>query len=136
MGSTNYLLIPFRFLVTIGHLTALLMVTHTLDDNIAATPGAHVLDAEHDVHVATVTGFVCFAFDFIGMLGGFTLFFPRINLFHIIVHFIGSVYTCWFITYSWHHETIWYIISFTNITTAVVEISMLIAIFVFKIVVF
>jgi len=136
MGSTNYILIPFRFIVTLGHLTALLMVTHTIDDNIAASGTSNTADAKQYVYVWTVAGFVCFAFDFIGMLGGFSLFFPRINLFQICVHFIGSIYTCWFISYSWHYETIWYIVSFTNVTTAAVEILMLLAIFGFKIVVY
>lgn len=136
MGSTNYLLIPFRFIVTIGHLCALLMVTYTLDDNIAASGTTNVDDAKQYVYVWTVAGFVSFAFDFIGMLGGFSLFFPRVNLFHIIVHFIGSVYTCWFISYSWHYEILSYIVTFTNITTAVVEMLMIVAIFGFKIVVY
>jgi len=114
------------------------MVTHTREYNIQASAVGedNAGDPKHYMQVATITGFVCFAFDFMGMLGGFTLFFPRINLFHIIVHFIGSVYTCWFISYSFPYETIWYIVGFTNITTAAVEIAMLIAIFVFKIVVY
>tara|TARA_B110000971_G_scaffold213011_1_gene243240 strand:- start:355 stop:690 length:336 start_codon:yes stop_codon:yes gene_type:complete len=93
-------------------------------------------NSEQYMWVATVTAFVCFFFDFLGMLGGFTLFFPRINLFHILLHFIGGVYTSWFISFSWQYESIWYIVGFTNLPTAIVEIVMLLAIFVFKIVVY
>ena len=67
------------------------------------------------------------------MVGGFTLFFSKINLFQIVVHFIGGVYTSWFVAYGWQWESIWYIVGFTNITTALVEVMMLIAIFVIKV---
>jgi hypothetical protein len=59
------------------------------------------------------------------MCGGFSLFFSRINLYQIIVHAIGGVYTSWFIAYGWKWQSIWYIVGFTNFTTAIVEIAML-----------
>lgn len=70
------------------------------------------------------------------MIGGFTLFFSQVNLLQIVIHFIGGVYTSWFIAYGWKWQSLWYIVGFTNVTTAVVEIVMLLAIFAFKIVIY
>jgi len=80
--------------------------------------------------------YCCFALDFLGMCGGFTLFFSKINLFQIVVHAIGGVYTSWFIAYGWQYQSMWYIVGFCNLPTAIVELAMLFAIFVVKIVVY
>eukprot|EP00518_Triparma_eleuthera_P005477 CAMPEP_0182464616 /NCGR_PEP_ID=MMETSP1319-20130603/8738_1 /TAXON_ID=172717 /ORGANISM="Bolidomonas pacifica, Strain RCC208" /LENGTH=135 /DNA_ID=CAMNT_0024664273 /DNA_START=429 /DNA_END=836 /DNA_ORIENTATION=+ len=98
--------------------------------------GSSESEASKSIDDALIVSYTCFAFDFLGMLGGFTLFFPRINLFQTLVHFIGGVYTSWFIAYGWRWESIWYIVGFTNITTALVELGMLFAIFAFKIIVY
>ncbi|GMI31532.1 hypothetical protein TeGR_g10793, partial [Tetraparma gracilis] len=93
-------------------------------------------EAKDSVTLALNLSYACFALDFLGMCGGFSLFFSRINLYQIIVHAIGGVYTSWFIAYGWKWQSIWYIVGFTNFTTAIVEIAMLFAIFVVKIVVY
>mmetsp|Transcript_16467 Transcript_16467/g.33936 ORF Transcript_16467/g.33936 Transcript_16467/m.33936 type:complete len:158 (+) Transcript_16467:65-538(+) len=157
MGKNN-VLIPARFLITIGHLIAMIMVKATRKRNVYASLGIvdtdtrfadvnypHGLNfpntntetsANDQLEMALIVSYVCFAFDLLGMLGGFTLFFSKINLFQIVVHFIGGVYTSWFIAYGWQWQSIWYIVGFTNVTTALVEVMMLLAIFVIKIVVY
>ena len=70
------------------------------------------------------------------MLGGFTLFFPKINVFQIVLHLIGGVATCWYIVNGWQWQTIWIIFGFCNALTAGIELCMLFAIFVIKIVVY
>ena len=92
--------------------------------------------ANNAINVALGFAYASFIFDFMGMLFGFTLFYPKINLFQIVTHFVGGVYVSWFIAESWHYESLMWIVGFTNITTMIVEIIMLFAIFVAKIVVF
>ncbi|GMI47018.1 hypothetical protein TrCOL_g11146 [Triparma columacea] len=152
MGGQNNILIPARFLVTIGHLIAMIMVKASRKRNVYASLGIVESDADYDpynpsydvsesaandqLEIALNVSYACFALDLLGMVGGFTLFFSKINLFQIVVHFIGGVYISWFVAYGWQWESIWYIVGFTNITTALVEVMMLIAIFVIKIVVY
>ncbi|GMI02662.1 hypothetical protein TrLO_g11497 [Triparma laevis f. longispina] len=158
-GNGNGLLIPARFLVTIGHLVAIIMIQSTMKSNVYASLGivetdaylsqhgnfphgaAFPLDASErsavdSINNALIVSYTCFAFDLLGMIGGFTLFFSQVNLLQIVIHFIGGVYTSWFIAYGWKWQSLWYIVGFTNVTTAVVEIVMLLAIFAFKIVIY
>ena len=88
------------------------------------------------VDLALTLAYVCFALDFLGMIGGFTLFFAKINLLQIVAHAVGGIYTSWFIAYGWQYQSLWYIVGFTSFPTAVVEVMMLIAIFGVKIVVY
>ncbi|GMH68857.1 hypothetical protein TrRE_jg172 [Triparma retinervis] len=130
----------------------MIMVNATRKRNVYASLGVVESDSNYDpynpnydvsetaannqLEIALNVSYICFAFDLLGMVGGFTLFFSKINLFQIIVHFVGGVYTSWFIAYGWQWQSIWYIVGFTNITTAIVEVMMLIAIFIIKIVVY
>lgn len=140
-GTNDFSLIPARFLATMGHLVATLMVSYSREEYLYAALGSDPttteLDAAKRSLVSALTmSYICFALDILGMLGGFTIFFSKINLFQIILHIIGGIYTSWLITYSWSYETMWYITGFTNIPTALAEVGMLVAIFVFKIVVY
>ena len=110
--------------------------SHNYPHGVSFPYDAAETNANDQLEIALNISYACFALDLLGMVGGFTLFFSKINLFQIIVHFIGGVYTSWFIAYGWQWESIWYIVGFTNVTTAIVEIMVLVAIFGIKIVVF
>jgi hypothetical protein len=109
--------------------------------NISASLGINPSSSElasADLFISsTLTlSYISFAFDFVGLLLGLTLFFPKVNLFHIITHFIGGVYISWFIGDEWKYETLMAIVLTTNVSSMVVEIFMLIAIFGIKIIVY
>ena len=59
--------------------------------------GSSESEASKSIDDALIVAYTCFSFDLLGMLGGFTLFFPRVNLFQTVVHFVGGVYVSWFI---------------------------------------
>jgi len=58
------------------------------------------------------------------------------NMIHIAFHFTGSIFLSWLITEIWSHEALWPIVISTSIPTALLEVIMLLAIYVFKIVVY
>ncbi len=161
--GTNHIMIPARFLVTIGHLVAMVMVHSTKKINIYNSLGvassyseytAYVeehgnyphgavfplepeeKDALRDIDVLLAVAFTCFAIEIASMLCGFTLFFSKINLINIVIHFIAGVFTSWYITFGWKWESLWTIVVLGNFITTLIELIMIVAIFGIKIVVF
>eukprot|EP00163_Fabomonas_tropica_P000376 TRINITY_DN10229_c0_g1_i2.p1 TRINITY_DN10229_c0_g1~~TRINITY_DN10229_c0_g1_i2.p1 ORF type:complete len:148 (-),score=10.14 TRINITY_DN10229_c0_g1_i2:84-500(-) len=130
--------IPTRFLVTIGHLIASLMVFHTKADNIeAALPFGHT-DQEFDkldqeVLAILILIMVCFAIDFVGLCGGFSIFSQVVNLVQIVMHFVGAILTSFYVMEVWHARSLWWIWGFTSLIPAVVEVGKIASIFTFKV---
>ena len=99
-------MIPARFLITIGHLIASIIVYYHIDDNVTANLGANPSASDKqsstdELTQAWVLGISCFAFDILGLFGGFSIFFSSVNLFQSVAHFLGALYTVWFVTGSW-----------------------------------
>lgn len=136
--STNLILIPARFIVTIGNILAIAMVKHSLDDNIKTSLYPHSQSApfssdaydvygsshpssylepypyprptnydldyhpqykslKRDTNAAISVAYICLTIDMIGLLFGFTIFRRRVNFFQVMTHFVGSIWTCWFV---------------------------------------
>jgi hypothetical protein len=109
--------------------------------NIAASLGIGPTTSEVDyanlfISTTLTLAYISFAFDFLGLLLGLTLFFPKVNLFHIITHFIGGCYISWFIADEWEYQNLLGIVMITNVSSMVVEIFMMIAIFGIKSIVY
>ena len=79
---------------------------------------------------------ICHGFDYTGMFLGTSLFFVRVNLLHVIAHFFGGTVTAIYIEQAWQYQYLWYIVGICNMTTALAEIGVLIAMYVLKIVIF
>jgi len=88
--------------------------------------------AEKVLSTAWSVGVACFVFDYIGLLGGLSIFFRSVNLCQILLHFLGALYTSWFILHSWNYELYWKITGIFNIIPAFIEIGILLNIFVFR----
>ena len=58
----------------------------------------------------------------------------QVNLFHICVHFVGALYTSWFVLDEWSYLTFWSLVAVFNVFPAAVEGCLLLGIFVFKVV--
>ena len=101
-----------------------------------ASVEAEKASVKSSIQLALVLSLVCFAFDFIGMFGGFSIFFQSINLMHIVLHFFGGCWNSWFILYEWKYEYLWNSWVCFNLIPALAEIGVLISIFVLKIVPF
>ena len=114
--ATNAILIPVRFIVTIGHLLAISMVYQTLNNNIRTslfsqnsfnkaqhsfpysmnTDTNDFRELKQSATAAVTLAGVCFAIDMLGLFAGISIFSKRNNCFQSVVHFIGSVLTCWY----------------------------------------
>ena len=137
MGRSSLnLLIPARFLLTVGHLVSVLTMVHTRKENLSSAASADPKDAQKEFIMAYAICLVCFAVDVLGILMGTSLFFPKANLLQIICHFVGSCFITSMITQSWQYQYIWFSIVTCNIPCALCETSILIGTFALKVVVF
>ena len=129
MGSES-ILVPVRFIVTFTHLLACVMVTYTSDENVTRGLGLDHLFGQHTSSIAAkseIDGLVGAAIalcviDLLGLVTGLTMFNNSLNLLHICLHFFGSISVCWFILYSWHYMTFWYMLIGTNIIPTFFEV--------------
>eukprot|EP00598_Pedospumella_elongata_P015421 CAMPEP_0185002244 /NCGR_PEP_ID=MMETSP1098-20130426/73372_1 /TAXON_ID=89044 /ORGANISM="Spumella elongata, Strain CCAP 955/1" /LENGTH=125 /DNA_ID=CAMNT_0027529711 /DNA_START=147 /DNA_END=524 /DNA_ORIENTATION=- len=124
-----------------GHFIALLLLFSTIDNNIDESLGDNYDSEEKQWATETswaalIIGFLCFVCDFAGLFFGTSLFYNTGNMFHILVHFIGGILLSWVVTYSWNYKALWPIVATCNIPTALYEISILLGIKVFKIIVY
>lgn len=58
------------------------------------------------------------------------------NMWQIFFHFIGSIMLSWCITENWNYKALWPIVITCNLPTALYEIGVLLAIYVFKTIVY
>merc|ERR1712046_434994 len=133
--------IPTRFMLTMGHMIAVMMIWNNRADNVKAGVGTdasagEIHDAKREVMYALIIAAVCFAMDFFGMLCGYSIFFPFLNFFQIVVHFIGGCLASFFVENAWPYQYIWVLVGLGNVTTFIVELSVFLAIFLLKVVVF
>ncbi len=136
MGVQDYL-ISARFLTTIGHLTALLLIFSSIENNVEksfsdSSSSDEKTRAYETCIAALVIGIGCFLFDFYGIFSGSTIFSPTINMIQIFFHFVGSIFLSWLITETWHYKALWPIIISCNFPTAIIECIMILSIYVFK----
>ena len=136
MGVQDYL-ISARFLTTIGHLTALLLIFSSIENNVeksfSDSSSSEEKSRAYEASIAAlVIGIGCFLFDFYGIFSGSTMFSPTINMIQIFFHFIGSIFLSWLITETWHYKALWPIIISCNFPTAIIECIMILSIYVFK----
>lgn len=132
-------LISARFLSTFGHLTALLILFQTIENNVEVS----LPDGSDAVKTAEISsaraclafGCVCFLFDFSGMFFGNSLFVPAINLANVFFHALGSILLSWLITQNWDVSALWPIVLCTNLPTAILELGVIFAMYVLKVIV-
>jgi len=139
MGTRDQI-IPARFLLTLGHFIAICLVTYTKESNIFAAheraSSKQKSDAANEIQTAVNVAIICFCFDFIGMFSGSSLFMNKVNLIQCLVHFVGGVLVSTFIHDSWAFTTLWPLVLAFNMTTAVVEMGVLFAVHVLKVVMY
>ena len=116
MRTADYV-VPARFIVTLGHLLAIVMAFWTLSDNVETTVGVTATLNNKDLVDSTTAGaqvtlwlsLGLTVFDILGLVSGLSMFLANVNVAHILLHFLGSLYTSWFIMYQWNVTTLWYI---------------------------
>lgn len=134
-------LIPARFLLTTGNFMAtILALQHSSLNAYASVTNAGSLDeyeaAKSTVTHASVTAFICMILCYLGLFGGWSMFFNRVNLTHIILHGISGIFTALYILDTWHVNSLWYIVGFTTVITGILELGLIIAVFGLKVIVY
>ena len=127
--------IAARFFTQMGHLTAILVLISTIENNVekGLEDGESSSAALASCNWALALGTIAMFFDFSGMFFGNSLFSTTMNMFQILVHATGSIFLSWLITQNWHYDKLWPIIIFTNFPTALIEVGIILAVYVFKV---
>jgi len=90
-------------------------------------------DAASEIEAAMNTAIVCFLFDFIGIFSGSSLFINKVNLLQIILHFAGGILLATYIQDAWAFTFLWPLVIAFNMTSALVEASVLFGLHVLKV---
>lgn len=115
-SSTANTLVPARFLTTVGHLLASIMLYVTRGGNIRASLplndsfnfGAY----NASVTAALALTWVCFAIEFAGLFLGLSMFLSKANSLYVCAHFTAIILCCIFMTQAWPSNSYWYIFGF------------------------
>ncbi|KAI8618623.1 transmembrane protein [Chytriomyces sp. MP71] len=131
MRTTSETLFPVRFLATVGHFMATIMVFYTKDGNlIRAMPLRDIsqYDAFNASFVAALAlTWICFSLEFAGMFLGLTLFNSGMNLIYILAHISATISLSFFITEAWNYYIYWYIFAFCNAIPEIMELIIILS---------
>ena len=137
MGRVEAYTIPARLCLTAGHFVAVVMALYHEAANARSglAPGFSSSDeaeARQELRRAIGLALACFALDAVGIFGAVSIFFGSVNLTQSALHFLGGLYTCWFVLYEWHYASYWTICGLFSVLPALVEAGALARVFVFK----
>lgn len=114
MGRTRTtdVLLPARFLLTMGHFIVTVLVVYGSAASVSAglaasASSATVASATSSLTAAFSISFIAFAIQLGGLILGGTLLFNQLNLFHAVAHFFGGVLTAWFVIGGWGYLSYW-----------------------------
>lgn len=112
MGRARDVLIPARFLLTMGHFIVTVLAVYGRDAAVAAAlpasaSSAAVAAATASLTAALVISFLAFIVQLGGLMLGGTLLRDGLNLFHAVAHFFGGVLTAWFVIGTWGYLSYW-----------------------------
>ncbi|CAM9486769.1 unnamed protein product [Ectocarpus sp. 12 AP-2014] len=129
--------VPARFLVTLGHLVGVIMISKTKSDNVYAglssdPTAAEVATANSHVNAALALAMVCFGLDFMSLFFGLSIFMMKVNALQTVAHFSGAVLIAHFISETWDYRCLWQIVGCCNVPTAIVEVAVLFSVFYLK----
>jgi len=124
--GVEHTIIPVRFLTTVGHLIATLMLFYTRRGNVLASLPLTFTPADYNsidnaLEAGLFASCVCFSIEYFGLFGGFSLFSSVANTFIIFAHFCGCIVLSWFILDNWHYTTFWYNFVFFSLFPALLE---------------
>ena len=112
MGRARDVLIPARFLLTMGHFIVTILAAYGRDAAVSAGLAASAsattyAAAQASFTAALVISFGCFIVQLGGLLLGGTMLRDGLSLFHAVAHFFGGVLTAWFVIGTWGYLSYW-----------------------------
>ena len=128
MGRREDVLVPARFLLTVGHLVAVILAYSTAPGNVAAglpasAPAADVAAAAAQLNGSLGLSVFALAVQLAGLLSGATLLRGALNAAHCLLNFFGGVLTAWFIADVWASGAFWYIMVFFALLPGALEVT-------------
>ena len=66
-------------------------------------------------------------FEFVLMVTGLSLLMDKFNVIQIFIHFLGCIFTIWFILDTWRYSYMWYLWGFFGALPFVIELMILMA---------
>ena len=127
MGRREDVLVPARFLLTIGHLVVVILAYSSAPGNVAAGLPASASSGEvaAAAQLNGSLGLSVFALgvQLFGLLSGATLLLNALNAMHCLLHFMGGVLTAWFIADQWASGAFWYIMVFFSLLPGAAEVA-------------
>ncbi|KAI8808972.1 transmembrane protein [Cladochytrium replicatum] len=128
MRGTAFSLLPARFLATIGHFMATVMLYSAKDGNIRSSlplrnvPNDAYNAIDRSISAALWLSWVCFAIELSGFFLGLTMFNAILNLIHTWLHSIAIISTALLISGGWHALNFWYIFTWCSALPATLEL--------------
>ena len=128
MGRREDVLVPARFLLTIGHLVVVILAYSSAPGNVAAGLPASASSGEVAAAAAQLNGSLglsvfALGVQLFGLLSGATLLLNALNAMHCLLHFMGGVLTAWFIADQWASGAFWYIMVFFSLLPGAAEVA-------------
>ena len=112
MPRASEIVIPARFLLTMGHFVTSILAFYGRATAVAAALPASAGTAAYEAAFNSVTtclaiSMVCFIVQFYGIFSGATIFRMKLGVFHSLTHFIGGVLTAWYLIDSLGYLSLW-----------------------------
>ncbi|PRP75802.1 transmembrane protein [Planoprotostelium fungivorum] len=124
------LLLPSRFLMSLGHIILLFMIAQTLvqdyQNNNDQSASQFILQHK-SIGSAVGLSIVGIFVQLGSFLGGFTMFHSLLSFVHIIVDFIAVILLSFYVTDNWPQNALWWIFGTLNAPFALLEMGSTIA---------
>eukprot|EP00762_Andalucia_godoyi_P003605 ANDGO_00668.mRNA.1 hypothetical protein AURANDRAFT_33372 len=127
MFGMNNMLIPARFLFTMGNFLVLLMMLNTRGPNVKASVPTSYSQSQYDtadssLKNAIIVSITCMCVDVIGLFSSFSMFSPFMNSLHVLSKFIATLVLSLFISEKLNYVVVWYVWGFITFPVTFLEI--------------
>lgn len=75
----------------------------------------------------SISFIICMTFEFLLMVLGMSLIFDKCNILQIFMHFLGCLFTAWFLLDTWRYNYMWYLWAFFGVLPFLIEILILVS---------
>eukprot|EP00347_Sterkiella_histriomuscorum_P010928 403374394 len=121
-------LMPAKFTLVLIQVLLLALVLQQTDDHIYWGIGFNYSSTSDEYQTAqkTLVGICiaylfCISFEFVVMVLGMSLLYNQFNIVQIFLHFLGCLFTTWFILDSWRFTYIWPLWAFFGLVPFIFE---------------
>jgi hypothetical protein len=126
MGRSTDVILPARFLLTIGHFVVTVLAFSSVDMCAAAglpsdASTATLAATKQSMLAALALSIITFIVQFGGLFFGFSLFTDRTNLLLCVLNFFGGVLLAWALVDVWTVPTVWALVVCFSFLSGAVE---------------